>query len=132
MVVDAATPVVVIGKLRLLEPSGIVILAGTVTEVVLLASVITAPPVGASPVNVSTPVTDVPPNTEDDDNTMLANATTVGAVVVVVSAHPETTKAATTAAPAARRQAVRKWLRFTTPIVSSNTRPECDKTMAEP
>lgn len=132
MTLDAATLVVVIGKDRLLEPAGIVTLAGTVTVVVLLASVTTAPSVGASPVSVSTPVTEVPPNTDVVDSTMLASATTVGAVVVVVSAHPETTKAATTATPAGRRQTERKWLRFTTPIVSPNTRPECDRTMARP
>ena len=133
MIVDPATLVVVIGKDRLLEPAGIVTLAGTVTLVVLLVSVITAPPVGASAVSVSTPVTEVPPSTEDDDNTTLASATVVGAVVLVVSsAHPETTKAATTAIPAVRRQRDRPLLRFTTPIVSPNTRPECDRTMAQP
>jgi hypothetical protein len=31
-----------------------------------------------------------------------------------------------------RRQAERKLLRFTTPIVPPNTRPECDRTMARP
>jgi len=132
MTLDAATLVVVIGKDRLLEPAGIVTVAGTVTAVELLASVMAAPPSGASPVIVRTPVTEVPPNTEVDDSTMLASATGVGAVVVAVSAHPETTKAAMTAAPAVRRQAERNLLRFTTPIVPPNTRPECDRTMARP
>ena len=130
--VDAATLVVVMGKLMVLEPSGIVTLAGTVTLVVLLASVIAAPPAGAFPVNVSTPVTGVPPSTETWDRTMLVSVIAVGAVVVVVSEHPAATKDATIATPAARRMAEQKRLRFTTLIVPSKPRPEYDRRMAPP
>jgi hypothetical protein len=114
MVVDAPTPVVVTGNDWLLDPSGIVTLAGTVTAVPLLASVTTAPPVGAVPVSVRTPVTAVPPSTELDDNTTLASATVVGAVVAVESAHPDTTNDARTATAAARRVREPKALRCTT------------------
>jgi hypothetical protein len=46
-----------------LLPAAIVTEAGTVAEALLLASVTTAPPVGAAAVKVTVPVTDVPPVT---------------------------------------------------------------------
>jgi len=119
------------GKLTLLEPSGIVTVAGTVTLVVLLASVIAAPPAGAFPVSVKIPVTGVPPSTDTCDRTTLASVTGVGAVVVAVSEHPVATKDATAATHAARRTAAElRRLRFTTPIVAPKPRPKCDRTMA--
>lgn len=45
-------------------PAGIVTLAGTVADVWLLASWMTAPPEGAGPVRVTVPVEDVPPITD--------------------------------------------------------------------
>ena len=83
MVVDAATLVVDTENERVLDPSGIVTLAGTTTAALLLASVTAAPPVGAAEVSVRVAVTGVPPETELDDSTMLASPAVVGAVVVV-------------------------------------------------
>jgi hypothetical protein len=130
--VDVATLVVVIEKLMLLEPSGIVTLAGTVTLAVLLERVIAAPPAGAFPVSVKIPVTGVPPSTDTCDKTTLASVMAVGAVVVVVSEHPEASKLAAAATYIARHTAELKRLRFTTPIVASKPRPKCDRTMAQP
>ena len=107
----------------LLEPAGIVTLAGTVTAALLLATVTTAPPVGARPVSVRIPVTGVPPDTELDDNTTLASATVVGAVTAVESAHPDATRNARSAKP--------RVCLFTSPIVASKTRPRCDTRVAK-
>ena len=103
------------------EPSGIVTLAGTVTAVLLLVSVTTAPPDGAVPVRVRTPVTGVPPSTELDDNTTLASVTAVGAVVVAESAHADTMQDVRAAAAAARRVREPKALRFTTDHFAKNS-----------
>src|SRR6185295_618966 len=119
-------------KVRLLDPSGIITVGGTVTEALLLASVTAAPPAGAIPVSVRTPVTAVPPATELDDSTTLASVTTVGAVVAAESAHPDAMRQARNAAPAARRVTTRIGLTCTTPIVSSKTRPACGETLTKP
>src|ERR1700691_3204776 len=59
-----ATPAVLIAKVPLVAPAGTVTLGGTVaTAVLLLASVISAPPVGAGPANVIVPVELPPPKT---------------------------------------------------------------------
>lgn len=86
--VDDATPVVVIGKVVLVAPAAIVILAGTcATGVLLLDRVTKAPPAGAAPFRVTVPVELFPPTTElgllvNDDR--LAALT----VMVVVRATP--------------------------------------------
>jgi hypothetical protein len=62
--VDEATDRVVTVKVAVLVFAATVTLAGTVAaEVVELASVTTAPPGGALPVNVTVPVEGVPPTT---------------------------------------------------------------------
>ena len=59
----AATAVVVIGKVAVVEPAATVTLAGTVAAVLLLDSVTVAPPVGAAPLRVTVPVEGLPPVT---------------------------------------------------------------------
>jgi hypothetical protein len=85
--VDDATPLVVIVKLALVDPAGIVTLAGTcATGTLLLCRVTTAPPAGAAPFKVTVPVELFPPTT---DVGFLAMEERVGAltvsVVVIVS-----------------------------------------------
>jgi hypothetical protein len=123
IVVEAATDVVAIANETLLEPAGMVTLAGTATAALLLAIVTTAPPVGASPVSVRIPVTGVPPDTEFDDNTTLASATVVGAVTAVESAQPDAASSARSTTP--------NVCLFTSPIVVSKTRPRCDTRVAK-
>ena len=65
----------------------------------------------------------VPPDTELDDNTTLASATVVGAVTAVESAHPEAAQTA--------RSAIPNICLFTTAIVASKTRRQCDTRMAK-
>jgi hypothetical protein len=63
--VEDATPLVVMVKVALLEPAGIVTLAGTwAAAVLLLCRVTTAPPAGAGPPNVAVPVELLPPTTD--------------------------------------------------------------------
>jgi hypothetical protein len=63
--VDEATPLVVIVKLDLVAPAGIVTLAGTcAAEVLLLDNVTTAPPAGAAPFRLTVPVELFPPTTD--------------------------------------------------------------------
>src|SRR5207302_10157274 len=58
------TAVVATGNLALLAPAGTVTLAGTVaTDVLLLDSVTTAPPLGTAPLSVTRPVDGTPPLT---------------------------------------------------------------------
>ena len=85
--VDDATPLVVIVKVALVDPAGIVTLAGTcATGTLLLCRVTTAPPAGAAPFKVTVPVELFPPTT---DVGFLAMEERVGAltvsVVVIVS-----------------------------------------------
>ena len=91
MTVVVATLEVLMANVMLLDPAVIVTLAGTVTAVVLLESVMTAPPVGAAAVRVIVPLTAFPPTTEFADTTMLDKAPAVGAVVAAEPAHPERT-----------------------------------------
>jgi hypothetical protein len=72
---------VVIAKVPVVLPAGIVMVAGTlVTRVLLVFKEITAPPVGAALLSVTVPVADVPPATwvglTDTDESK------VGAVIV--------------------------------------------------
>lgn len=63
-------------KEPVVEPAGIEILEGTdAREVLLLDSVIMAPPVGAGPVNVTVPVDVPPPVTDAGFNDSEANVT---------------------------------------------------------
>jgi hypothetical protein len=63
--VEAVTAKVATANVLLVLPADIVTDAGTVaTEVLLLLSVTTAPPVGATPVRVAVPVELAPPVTE--------------------------------------------------------------------
>ena len=78
--VCAATPLVMIVKLVLVEPAGTVTLAGTcATEVLLLCSVTVAPPADAAPLRVTVPVELVPPTTVFG---VLLNVERTGAVTV--------------------------------------------------
>src|SRR5881296_2214137 len=62
--VEAATALVVMEKVALIEPAATVTLAGTVaTAVLLLDNVTTAPPAGAAVVNVAVPWAAAPPVT---------------------------------------------------------------------
>jgi hypothetical protein len=85
--VDDATPLVVIVKLALVDPAGIVTLPGTcATGTLPLCRVTTAPPAGAAPFKVTLPIELFPPTT---DVGFLAMVERVGAltvsVVVIVS-----------------------------------------------
>src|SRR5207245_2394007 len=63
-VVEAATALVLTVNAALVAPAGTVTLEGTLaTVVLLLESVIVAPPVGAAPLNVTVPVEEFPPVT---------------------------------------------------------------------
>jgi hypothetical protein len=86
--VEDATPLVVIVKLALVEPAGIVTLADTwAALVLLLRNVTAAPPAGAAPFRVTVPVALFPPTTEVGVRVSVDN---VGAltVSVVVSVAP--------------------------------------------
>jgi hypothetical protein len=62
--VDALTTLVLTANAALVAPAAIVTLAGVrATIVLLLESVICAPPVGAGPLNVTVPVDEFPPTT---------------------------------------------------------------------
>ena len=78
--VEALTVVVVIVKVALVAPAGIVTLAGTLATVpLLLESEASAPPLGAAEVNVKVPAEAFPPTTLEgldatDDNVDVAGA----------------------------------------------------------
>ena len=75
---DAATEAVVIANVALVLPAATVTLAGTVaTAVLLLASVTTAPPVGAAALSVAVPCDEFPPTTVEglSDSAERAGAT---------------------------------------------------------
>ena len=61
--VEAATGLVVTGKVALVPPAGMVTLAGTEVAALLSESWTAAPPAGAGPSIVTVPVTGVPPVT---------------------------------------------------------------------
>jgi hypothetical protein len=89
MVTDALFPtgVVVTEKVAVVAFAGTVTVAGTcATAVLLLESVTTAPPAGAARLNVTVPLEEVPPTTDEGliltELTMLAN--TVRPVVRLV------------------------------------------------
>jgi hypothetical protein len=85
----AVTTLVAIVKLALVAPAGTVTDTGTVaTAVLLLASVTTIPPTGATPVNATFPVAFLPPVTVNGFAVMLlkATGTTVSKAVFVTPA----------------------------------------------
>jgi len=61
----ASTAVVVTANVTLVAPAATVTFAGTVAEALVLASVTTAPPEGAAPLNVTVPVDAAPPTRLD-------------------------------------------------------------------
>jgi hypothetical protein len=63
MAVWEPTSEVLIGKVALVEPAGMVTVGGTVTEVSCAPSDTTAPPAGAGPLSVTVPVEEFPPTT---------------------------------------------------------------------
>jgi len=79
----AATAAVVTEKVTLAEPATTVTLAGTVAEMLLLASNTTEPPAGAGPLSVTVPVDPAPPtklagtNASDDTAGALMLSTAV-------------------------------------------------------
>jgi hypothetical protein len=108
---------VVIENDWLVEPAGIVTVAGTVVVVLLLDSDTTAPLVGATAVRLTVPVTAEPPTTELADNTTLDSAAVAIAVAAVVeSAHPETATHIRNNAAAARTAANGKRFEPTTTL----------------
>jgi hypothetical protein len=62
-VVTTATAVVVMENVAVVWPAATVTLAGTVADVLLLPSVTTAPPTGATALNFTVPVEPAPPVT---------------------------------------------------------------------
>jgi hypothetical protein len=78
--VEAETVLVVTVKDALLEPAGMVTLAGTVaTPVLLLERVTVTPPDGAAPLSVTTPVEELPPETLAGLSDTRLNVMAVGA-----------------------------------------------------
>ena len=64
--VEAATALVLIGKVALVAPAGTSTLEGTLAApVLLLESMICAPPAGAGPLRVTVPVEESPPITAE-------------------------------------------------------------------
>ena len=58
------TGTVATGKVTFVAPAGAVIVAGTDAAELVVDNEITAPPLGAAPLNVAVPVEETPPNTE--------------------------------------------------------------------
>jgi len=81
-VVSEATATVVTVNVVLVEPAGIVAVAGTVAELELLLSEIGSPPVGAAVPIVTVPVELLPPKTLVGDK---VSAVTVGGLIVNVA-----------------------------------------------
>lgn len=65
---DELTALVVIVNVAVVDPAGTVTLPGSEAEPLLLCNEIAAPPLGATPFNVTVPVTFVPPVTVDGFN----------------------------------------------------------------
>jgi hypothetical protein len=61
--VDAATALVLTGKVTLVAPAGTVTLEGTLAAELLLERETCAPPAGAAPLSVTVPVEEFPPVT---------------------------------------------------------------------
>jgi hypothetical protein len=79
-VVDAATALVLTANVALLAPAATVTLAGTLAAVVLLLdSVIVAPPAGAAPLSITVPVEEFPPLTLVGFSVIEERATDAGA-----------------------------------------------------
>jgi hypothetical protein len=127
MVVVAARLVVPTANVSVVEPAPMVTLAGTVTAVVLLASVMTAPAAGAAAVRVTTALTVVPPTTVPVDKTMLDKAATVGAVVAVVSEQPDAARLAVSETAATEERSRWKRMTFNDFHVAGNPRHARDR-----
>jgi len=76
------TPVVVIGNVAVLVPAPTTTVAWTVAEVLFDERLTVSPPVGALLLNVTVPVEDVPPTTDNGETVTLVK---VGAVIVRVA-----------------------------------------------
>ena len=113
----------------LVLPAGTVTLAGTVAAGLLLESVTTAPPVGATAVRLTVPVTVEPPSTEVADNTTLDSAAVVVVAAVVDPVHPETATHTRNDAAPARTATDRNQFNLTSMHHRGKSRPRCDRTM---
>jgi hypothetical protein len=95
----------------------------------LLESVTTAPPVGATADRLTVPVTVVPPSTELVDSTTLDSAATAVVAAVVELAQPEAAAHTRTNTTREHTPTDRKQLKLTCLHRRGKSRPRCDRTV---
>ncbi len=110
-----------------MEPAATVKLAGTVAAELLLESDTTPPPVGATAVSVTVPVTVDPPSTELADNTTLDSAAAVVVAAVDAPVHPEAAAHTRSDAAPARTATDRKQFKLTPVHRRGKNRLWCDR-----